>query len=333
MFRRRLPVAAAPPRPCFLRSHTQPLLRKSAIRNHWRRLGATVASFSGRFAEEGVVADTGTVDRDGFQLEWVREGHGLPMMVLGARHFYPRYFPQALRENFEIVFCDLRQWVATPEGFGISSITLDTFCDDVEAVRQATGLHRPIVAGTSQHGSIALAYAFRYAERVRGVLPIVPVPPAGCRDGLEPAEDFFQRDAGADRLAANRRNLATRPRHASIETMQDYVDNYVSEGAQGWYDYTFDSSPLWEGVDVNFRVMDQLFEPEGLGGFWIEPLDLPVFLVLGRYDYAFPFYVWDEPKKNFSNLRYKLYDKSGHHPPYEQPDEFTADVLDWANGL
>jgi hypothetical protein len=33
---------------------------------------------------------------------------------------------------------------------------------------------------------------------------------------------------------------------ASITTSQDFIDAYVSDGATGWYDYTFDSSPLWE---------------------------------------------------------------------------------------
>jgi proline iminopeptidase len=60
---------------------------------------------------------------------------------------------------------------------------------------------------------------------------------------------------------------------------------------------------------------------------------VPVFLGLGRYDYGIRFYVWDEPKSSLSHVRYKLYDKSGHHPPYEQPAEFTADLLDWAKAL
>jgi proline iminopeptidase len=280
-----------------------------------------------------VVADTGTVDRDGFMLEWVREGRGLPMMVLGAQRFYPRYFPQSLREHFEIVFCDLRQWVPTPDGFDISTITRDTFSEDVEAVREAAGLDRPIVAGQSQHGAIALEYARHFPDRVRGVVPIAPVPPAGSRDGLEPREDFFQRDADADRLAAHQHNKATRRVPASIETTQDFIDNYVSNDATGWYDYSFDSSPLWEGVEVNLPVMDQVFEPEAFGGYQVQALDVPVFLVLGRYDYLVPHYVWDEPKKSFSNLRYKLYEKSGHHPPYEQPEEFTADVVEWSRSL
>ena len=280
-----------------------------------------------------MVADTGTVDRDGFMLEWVREGRGLPMMVLGAQHFYRGYFPQSLREHFEIVFCDLRQWVPSPDSFDISTITRDTFSEDVEAVRQAAGLDLPIVAGQSQHGAIALEYARHFADRLRGVVPIAPIPPAGSSDGLESREDFFERDAGAERLAAHQRNKATRRVPASIETTQDFIDNFVSDDALRWYDHSFDSSPSWDGVDVNLRVMDQVFEPEAFGGYQVQALDVPVFLVLGRYDYRIPYYVWDEPKKSFLKLRYKLYEKSGHHPPYEQPEEFTADVVEWSRSL
>jgi proline iminopeptidase len=255
------------------------------------------------------------------------------MMVLGAQRFYPCYFPQSLREHFEVVFCDLRQWAPMPDGFDISTITRDTFSEDVDAVRQAAGLNRPIVVGQSQHGAIALEYARHSPQNVRGVAAIAAIPPAGSYEGLESAADFFQRDAGADRLLAHERNKATRRVPASIETSQDFIDAYVSDGARGWYDYTFDCSPLWEGVEVNLPVMDQVFEPEMLGGYQVEALDVPIFLALGRYDYGIPFYVCDEPKKSFSNLRYKLYEKSGHHPPYEQPDEFAADLVEWASSL
>src|SRR5262245_38421908 len=77
----------------------------------------------------GSTVRTGTVDRDGFQLAWVREGQGIPMLVLGASRFYPRYFPAAMRDHFDMVCCDLRQWVPTPDGFDIATITRDTFSD------------------------------------------------------------------------------------------------------------------------------------------------------------------------------------------------------------
>jgi proline iminopeptidase len=279
------------------------------------------------------VADSGTVDRDGFQLEWVREGHGIPMMVLGSQRFYRRYYPQALREHFEIVFCDLRQWAPTPDGFDIRTITRDTFSEDVDAIREATGLDRPIVAGQSQHGSVALAYACHSPEQVRGVVAIAANPPAGSWDGVESTEDFFLRDASAERVAAHEQNHATRRVLEPMETSQDFIHNYVANGAYFWYDPTFDCSPLWEGVEVNLPVMHQLFKPEGLGGYQVDGLEVPVFLALGRYDYGTPFYAWDKARKTLPNLRYELYDKSAHQPPYEQPDEFTADLLDWAKAL
>jgi len=277
--------------------------------------------------------NSGTVDRDGFMLEWVREGHGLPMMVLGASRLYASYFPQSLREHFEIVFCDLRQWVRTPDGFDITAITRDTFSDDVEAVRQAVGFDRPIVAGQSQHGGIALEYARRYPGSVRGVVAVAAVPPVGSGAGLESREDFCRRDAHPERLAAHARNIATRRLPATVETSQDFIDQYVYNDAVTWYDFTFDCSPMWEGTYVNPSVMGLLVEPEGLGGYQIDTLDLPVFLALGRYDYGIPFYLWDEPKTKLSNLHYKLYEKSGHHPPYEQPDEFAADLVEWARSV
>jgi len=224
------------------------------------------------------MADAGTVERDGFTLEWVREGRGLPMMVLGARHFYPRYFPQSLREHFEIVFCDLRRFTAaTPDGFDINTITRDTFSEDVEAVRRATGLDRPLVVGQSVHGAMALEYARHSPDRVRGVVAVAPMPPAGSRDGSEPEADFFRRDAGAERLAAHQRNLATRRVPTSIETSQDFIDDYVVYDAQGWYDYDFDCSALWDGVEVNLPVIDHVWQPSVFGGYQIEALDLPVF--------------------------------------------------------
>ena len=47
----------------------------------------------------------------------------------------------------------------------------------------------------------------------------------------------------------------------------------------------------------------------------------------------FPYYRWDEPRKRFANLTYHFYERSGHNPPYEQPDEFTADLVAWADTL
>ena len=54
---------------------------------------------------------------------------------------------------------------------------------------------------------------------------------------------------------------------------------------------------------------------------------------LGRYDYVAPYALWDEPRQRLSSLTYRLYERSGHTPPYEEPEAFTADLLAWAADL
>lgn len=80
----------------------------------------------------------------------------------------------------------------------------------------------------------AVAYAERYPEQVRGVLAVAANGPANSEDGVESLEDFFQRDASPERLAAHRHNLATRRMADSIGSMLDFVDAYVSRDAMGW---------------------------------------------------------------------------------------------------
>ena len=278
--------------------------------------------------------NAGMVDRDGFQLEWVREGSGIPMMVLGAQRYYRRAFPAALRDVFEIVFCDSRQWTPTPPGFDITTITSVTIAEDAEAVRRAAGLERPIIAGHSQHGAMAFEYARHYPDDVRGVLAIAPMPPAPSEEEAEAARGFFERDATRERLAAHQRDQEAGPVHEEVRTSAEFVDNYLARRALNWYDADFDGAWLWEGVEPNVAVMKQITAaPDALGGYQIQSLSTPVFLALGRYDYGLPCFLWDRPKQEITNLRYALYGKSAHTPQLEQPEEFTADVTEWAAAL
>jgi proline iminopeptidase len=228
------------------------------------------------------------------------------------------------------VFCDLRQWVPTPDGFDIATITRDTFSDDIERVRAAAGLDRPIVVGQSQHGYMALEYARRYPDRVRGVVVVAVAPPVDDEDA---EETFFDRDATPERRAADARIRAARPVPDRVETSRDWIDRYQANDAYVWFEPEPDHSHLWDGIELNLDVMKQVWADEAFGGFRLDPSDTPTFLALGRYDYSAPYYLWDEYRALFPNLRSRLYERSAHQPPNEQPDEFTADVVEWARGL
>jgi proline iminopeptidase len=272
---------------------------------------------------------TGTVERDDFILHWVREGTGIPMLVIGGSRFYPRYFPEAMRDHFDMVFCDSRHWAETPEGFDLSRLTLDMIADDYEQIRIATGLERPIVVGQSQHAYHALAYARRYPDRVRGVVLVAASPPSENGDRGE----FFERDASPERKAQDARLRAAVPAPRQPVTSAEFIDRYVANSAYFWFDPEVDRRYLWDGTVANIPVFDRMWDDDMLGGFRLEPSDIRTFLAVGRYDYSAPYYEWDAFRPLFSRLTSRLYERSAHQPPFEQPEEFTADVVAWAGTL
>jgi proline iminopeptidase len=146
--------------------------------------------------------------------------------------------------------------------------------------------------------------------------------------------DFFLKDASPERQAAYFRRREAGPVHETVVTSQEFIDNYLSNGPAIWFDVDYDGAWLWEGVQANVTVLDHIAaNPAALDRSEAAALTTPVFLALGRFDYGVPFRSWDEPKKDFANLQYRLYERSGHTPQFEQPEEFTADVAAWAKAL
>jgi pimeloyl-ACP methyl ester carboxylesterase len=247
------------------------------------------------------------------------------MLVLGSPTFHARALPEALRDHFELVFVELRHFVPVEDGFDASTIDFDLYADDIDALRRAAGLERAIVLGNSVHGVIAREYAARYPQHVPGIVDLNSWPTSGVKTPSQ--DEFWAADATAERRAQHEANLATRPKPDPVTTGAEWVLSYVARGAWYWYDAAFDCTPMWIGVEPNLSVFRQLT------GFDLTATDIPTFLGLGRFDYAFPYVWWDPYLPRYARLTYKLYDQSGHLPFVEQPEEFTADVLDWAAAL
>ena len=181
-------------------------------------------------------------------------------------------------------------------------------------------------------GTIVLEYARRYPDSVQGVAAVGALP-VGTKKQMPHVWEFFEQDADAERRAAHERNLATRRVPAAITTGRDFADLYIAQGALYWYDPTFDASPLWDGVEPQAEITSHIYDTL-FAEYDLPPLDVPVFVALGRYDYAIPYDLWDEEQtQRLPKVHYKLYDNSGHTPPYEVPQSFTADITAWAQSL
>jgi proline iminopeptidase len=149
----------------------------------------------------------GIVEVEGAQLGYRIEGHGQPCLVVGSSTYYPRVFSQDLREHLQLVFVDLRHFVARDPSFSPDRISIETYSDDIEHVRQILGLGEVVVIGHSIHGTIALEYARRYSEHVRGVVA-VGASPHRSDEALSSRERFWEVDASEERKEILARQLA-----------------------------------------------------------------------------------------------------------------------------
>jgi len=114
---------------------------------------------------------------------------------------------------------------------------------------------------------------------------------------------------------------------------QNSIRAYVRNGPMQWYDPDFDSTPFWEGVEMNGDMFNYVWgtllaEIDITQG--LDALDRPVFLASGRYDFVVaPPSSWDPVKPHFKDLTVRIFDKSSHHPQYEQSALFDSEVLPW----
>jgi proline iminopeptidase len=55
-----------------------------------------------------------------------------------------------------------------------------------------------------------------------------------------------------------------------------------------------------------------------------------VLLALGRYDFiSAPPASWDPIRPKFRDLTMRVFERSGHTPPYEEPELFNRELLAW----
>lgn len=272
-----------------------------------------------------------TVDQ--VELRYVREGRGDPLIVIGSSIYYPRAFSTSLRSHFDIIFADSRHFAAgfQPTPAELNATTLDTYVDDVEAVRRVLGLERMAVLGHSIHAQIALRYALKYPEHTSHVILVAGVPYA-FSEFAAAQEHFWAAFASDERKSIHAANqallagaLASAPRNRAFAT------TYRLNSALYWMDPRFDAATLLEGLYDNraFGKLAGLIPGKEAIRASLEQLSPPTLIVVGRYDYAIPHSVWEALAAGIPRLQVHVLDGSSHSPQTEQASEFDRLLVKW----
>jgi proline iminopeptidase len=278
----------------------------------------------------GDVAMTkGTVTVDGCELTYVREGHGPSRVVIGSAIHYQKAFSHRLRQHVDLICADGRHVVPSyaPASDALQRLTLDTFADDVEVIRQHIGVDRMAVLGHSVHAQIALAYTRKYAQRTSHLILIGGVPYAFA-EFAEEAARVWQEHASPARKAILETNVKDLDaRLAAAPATRSFEVTYRAHGPLYWADPAYDAVPLLEGLE-NGPAFDRLFAlvpSRAEVRRSLEHVRVPSLLVLGRLDFAIPHTVWEALIAGLNHVTYVLLQEDSHTPHAESPERFDTD--------
>lgn len=272
------------------------------------------------------------VESHGFKLRYVRTGKGAPALIIGSSYYYPRIFSKDFCNNYDCIFMDHRGFVQAPSNVDLSQFDLDALLNDIDLMRKDAQIDKAFIVGHSGHGYLALEYAKKYPQHALGVA-IIGTGPDQSDQSAQAAEAYFEQYASQERkqvLAANMQHLG---KELEAHPEKALITMLIRLGAKGWYDYNFDSTPLWKDVTVNMQMFNYVW-----GGVFktiditkdLEKFDIPIFLVLGKYDFIVaPYYNWDPIIPKFKNIEVHLFEKSGHTLQYEESNLFDQKFYAW----
>jgi proline iminopeptidase len=274
----------------------------------------------------------GTVVADGIEFEYFVEGTGKTCMVVGDALTPSRSLSPRLKENLRFVFLFSRMTTPEEEVGDLSGVTMATLVDDIETARKALSLGPVCVLGHSISGILALEYARKYPQYATHVIMHGTPPFVDERTG--PAvEAFWEQNASQNRrdaLAANWDRISE-DSLSKLPPSDAGILEYVTNAPRYFHDPTYDPAWLFDGAYWNDAAWSHLFDvimatydlADG------PTVDTPVFLAIGRDDFAVPFHFWDTEKDKVPTLSYHLFDQSGHYPMLEERELFDRLLLEW----
>ncbi len=267
------------------------------------------------------------VSVEGAELHYSTHGSGPVCMLISGigTKPYERLTARGLGKRFTLAIVD-------PRGSGRSTgeaadLTFDVLAHDLETLREQLGVERLAVMGHSIFGALAVEYARRCPQSVSHVI-LAGTPPDGDMRRLgRRVESFFEKDATDERKSILRENLLALPAGASMGQMM------FAQTPMRFFDPSLDAAPLFAGAEARpgflAHVMGRLTADWDITAN-ASSLHVPIFIGHGRYDYTVPYVLWEEIAARLpQRASLHIFERSGHHAFFEEPEEFADAITQW----
>jgi proline iminopeptidase len=254
--------------------------------------------------------------------EVIGSGNGTPMVVVnggpGFDHTYLHLSPawRPLSKNRRIVFYDQRGNGRSSALKAGQSCTLADQIADLEALRAHLGFNRIVLLGHSYGGYLSMAYAARYAERVERMMIVDSAAPRWS-DTLILFKDVFPETS--DRRDALSFAGEMGDKSASRESIALYL-SMLFYSAEKRDAFVKSMPPNAFNKEINEAVSRDMarfdLNPE------IRKFKFPVLVITGRYDINVAPSVAYKIHRAIPRSRFIVFERSGHIPFYEEPEDF-----------
>jgi len=264
-------------------------------------------------------------------------GTGDPIIVVhggpGLDHAYLRPGLDALANRNTVVYYDQRGTGRSTAELVESAINLDTFVDDIDALRQVLGYERVSVLGHSFGVLIAIEYAARHPENVRALILMNPVEP-GSRFAEQTAQRQRSRVTVADSteladLTSSEGFAARDPATLSQVYRVAFRQAFRDRDLIDQLDLDLASSTAKNGQDVA-ALLGASF---GTVDWWdrLPGIEVPTLVLHGRYDTP-PVQMSRELAEAFPDGSFEVLN-SGHFPYLEDRSGLLSAISGFFAGL
>ncbi|KAA0236736.1 alpha/beta hydrolase [bacterium] len=278
---------------------------------------------------------TGYVEREaavgGLKLhyqEWGNPSAPTIVMLHGfgvSGHMFDE-FAERMQDRFHLIALDQRghgdsDW--SEEG----DYSRDAFVSDLEGFCQALGLDRFILIGHSMGGLNSVAFTAQHPGRVRALV-LVDVGPEAARDGVDNIIRFTR---GPDELdfdefveMAHRFN-----QRRTIENIRERMRHRLKPTGDGKWTWKFDRR--FRQADSGLTIGSGLSNDE----MWhlYRSVAVPVLLVRGSESDVLSQDVAERAAREMRSARLVVVPGAGHSVPGDNPDDFTAAVVEFIEDL
>ncbi|MDF1673034.1 MAG: alpha/beta fold hydrolase [Vicingaceae bacterium] len=266
-------------------------------------------------------------------------GSGDPIIVLhggpGINHDYLLPHFKTLAKNYQIIFYDQRACGKTDFPSDTSSINIETYVEDLEALRNHLKIKKIKLLGHSWGALLALKYSLKYPENLDKLILVAPAPSNSdyfdqtfanmqqkrkdedTKELIQTmmSKEFENRDQEAFRkvlLLGDKTNLVDQK---NIEELYRPM-TFTSDAANS----LLIVSSLLERTFFNFDITN-----EGL-----DKINCQTLLIIGDLDNV-PFLSNQAIQEGIAGCELKVLKKCAHHPYFESPKEFNKSINDFLN--